>query len=180
MKTETKHNIQNVALVYLEQPSHNDDEVSELYDLIRSAHGEVKLFCKQSRNTPDAKTLVGSGKVEEIKVAVQNLDCQIDVVIFSQKLDSLQRRNLTEALGVTVIDVVDLILDIFALRATTAEGKKQVELAQLSYSLATRSDKDFSRQGGGIGTRGPEKLNLKRTNVSQGKKCIACVKSCRK
>lgn len=81
MKTETKHNIQNVALVYLSN-LHNDDEVSELYDLIRSAHGEVKLFCKQSRNTPDAKTLVGSGKVEEIKVAVQNLDCRIDVVIF--------------------------------------------------------------------------------------------------
>ncbi len=160
MKTETKHNIQNVALVYLEQPSNNDDEVSELYDLIRSAHGEVKLFCKQSRNAPDAKTLVGSGKVEEIKGALQNLDCQIDVVIFSQKLDSLQRRNLTEALGVTVIDVVDLILDIFALRATTAEGKKQVELAQLSYSLATRSDKDFSRQGGGIGTRGPGETQL--------------------
>ena len=118
MKTETKHNIQNVALVYLEQPSHNDDEVSELYDLIRSAHGEVKLFCKQSRNTPDAKTLVGSGKVEEIKVALQNLDCQIDVVIFSQKLDSLQRRNLTEALCPTSRRVAAPISeDIYLMRS---------------------------------------------------------------
>ena len=153
--------IQNVALVYLEQPGASaDEEIAELYELVRSALGEVKLFCRQSRAFADPKTLVGSGKVQEIKNAIECCDNDIDVVIFSEHLSALQRKNLQDELNIDVIDNIDLILDIFALRATSAEGKKQVELAQLSYSLATRPEKDFSRQGGGIGTRGPGETQL--------------------
>ncbi|MGN1066407.1 MAG: GTPase HflX [Candidatus Fimimonas sp.] len=157
----TSNNLENVALIYLEQPQCNPEgEINELKELIRSAYGNVALFLRQSRNFSDPKTLIGSGKVQELKLALENSEQKIEVAIFSQRLDSLQRKNLEEQLNVDVIDVVDLILDIFALRATSAEGKKQVELAQLSYSLATRSNKNFSRQGGGIGTRGPGETQL--------------------
>lgn len=152
---------QSVALVYVEQPRANaEEEIAELYELIISAHGVVRLLVCQSRNFVDPQTLVGSGKVNEIKNALEISEYPIDVVIFSQHLNALQRKNLQESLEVDVIDNVDLILDIFALRATSAAGKKQVELAQLSYSLATRPDKNYSRQGGGIGTRGPGETQL--------------------
>lgn len=152
---------QNVALVYVEQPQTNaEEEIAELYELIISAHGVVRHLIRQSRNFVDPQTLVGSGKVREIKNALEISEYPIDVVIFSQRLNALQRKNLQEALDVTVIDNIDLILDIFALRATSAAGKKQVELAQLSYSLATRPQQNFSRQGGGIGTRGPGETQL--------------------
>lgn len=157
--TET-HSIQNVALVYLEEPQSNSEEVAELYELIRSAYGNVALFVRQARNFADPRTLIGSGKVQELKSAIEMSEKKIDVVIFSQRLNALQRKNLEEILNTDVIDNVDLILDIFALRASSAEGKKQVELAQLSYSLATKPEKNFSRQGGGIGTRGPGETQL--------------------
>ena len=153
--------IQNVALVYLERPTSDaEEEIAELHELVRSALGEVKLFCRQSRTVADPKTLIGSGKVKEIKSAIECCDCTIDVVVFSEHLNAMQRKNLQDELDIAVIDNIDLILDIFALRATSAEGKKQVELAQLSYSLATRPEKDYSRQGGGIGTRGPGETQL--------------------
>lgn len=154
MKTE----IQNVALVYL--PQGQQDELRELYGLVETAMGKVTLTVSQNRTTPDPKTLIGSGKTEELRLAIENCAEKPQTVLFSRPLDAIQRRNLQEALGLTVIDNIDLILDIFALRATTAEGKKQVELAQLTYKLATRSDKDFSRQGAGIGTRGPGETQL--------------------
>lgn len=152
---------QNVALVYVEQPQTNaEEEILELHELIISAHGVVRLLVRQNRNFADPQTLIGSGKVREIKTALEISEYPIDVVIFSQRLNALQRKNLQDALDVAVIDNVDLILDIFALRATSAAGKKQVELAQLSYGLATRPNKNFSRQGGGIGTRGPGETQL--------------------
>ncbi len=152
---------QNVALVYVEQSQANaEEEILELHELIISAHGVVRLLFRQNRNFVDPQTLIGSGKVLEIKNELDVSEYPIDVVIFSQRLNALQRKNLQDALDVAVIDNVDLILDIFALRATSAAGKKQVELAQLSYSLATRPDKNFSRQGGGIGTRGPGETQL--------------------
>lgn len=152
---------QNVALVYLEQPQCNpEEEIAELKELIRSAFGDVVLFVSQNRNFVDPKTMIGSGKLQELKLAIENCEPPVDVVIFSQHLNALQRKNIQNVLDVAVIDNIDLILDIFALRAMSAEGKKQVELAQLSYSLATRPEKDFSRQGGGIGTRGPGETQL--------------------
>lgn len=152
---------QNVALVYVEQPQTNaEEEILELHELIISAHGVVRLLVRQNRIFADPQTLIGSGKVREIKTALEISEYPIDVVIFSQRLNAMQRKNLQDALDVAVIDNVDLILDIFALRATSAAGKKQVELAQLSYGLATRPNKNFSRQGGGIGTRGPGETQL--------------------
>lgn len=156
-----EQNYQNVALVYVEQPRVNaEEEIAELHELIISAGGVVRLLVRQSRNYVDPQTLVGSGKVQEIKDLLEISEYPIDVVIFSQRLNALQRKNLQDELDIAVIDNVDLILDIFALRATSAAGKKQVELAQLSYTLATRPEKDFSRQGGGIGTRGPGETQL--------------------
>lgn len=156
-----KVKIENVALVYVELPNANtEQDLFELNELINTAQGEVKLFCTQKRNSLDANTVVGSGKLEEIKGCIDALGEEIDVVVFSCELNATQRITLRKKLDCDVIDKIDLILDIFALRATSAEGKKQVELAQLTYNLATKPEGNFSRQGGGIGTRGPGETKL--------------------
>lgn len=153
--------MENVALMYVELPSANvEQDLYELKELIRTAQGEIKLESTQKRNSVDANTVVGKGKLEELKRAIEALDCTIDVVIFSCPLNATQRATLKRELDIDVIDKIDLILDIFALRANSAEGKKQVELAQLSYNLATRTEGNFSRQGAGIGTRGPGETKL--------------------
>lgn len=160
-------NIENVALVYIELPNSNvEQDVYELEELIHTAQGDVKLHCSQKRNSIDNNTVIGKGKLDELKRTIDMLDCEINVVIFSCALNSTQRATLSKTLGCDVIDKIDLILDIFALRATSAEGKKQVELAQLSYNLATKPEGDFSRQGAGIGTRGPGETKLE-TNKRQ-------------
>lgn len=159
----SKVNRENVALVYVELPnSRPEQDLYELEELIATAQGKISLSCSQKRNTIDANTVVGKGKLDEIKQAMALLDDEnkIDVVIFSCNLNSTQRATLKKSLECDVIDKFDLILDIFALRATSAEGKKQVELAQLSYNLATKAEGDFSRQGAGIGTRGPGETKL--------------------
>ena len=164
-----KLKVENVALVYVELPNSNvEQDLYELEELIHTAQGDVKLQCSQKRNSIDNTTVVGKGKLDEIKRSIDMLDCEINVVIFSCMLNSTQRANLSKALDCDVIDKIDLILDIFALRATSAEGKKQVELAQLSYNLATKPEGDFSRQGAGIGTRGPGETKLE-TNKRQAR-----------
>ena len=156
-----KIKVENVALVYVELPNANaQQDMYELEELIATAQGEIKLHCTQKRNSIDANTVLGKGKLDELKRTIDMLDCEIDVVVFSCSLNSTQRATLTKTLECDVIDKIDLILDIFALRATSAEGKKQVELAQLSYNLATKPEGDFSRQGAGIGTRGPGETKL--------------------
>lgn len=153
--------VENVALVYLELPNSNpEQDLYELKELISTAQGDVKLYCTQKRNSIDVNTILGKGKLDELKRTIDLLDCDIDVVIFSCNLNATQRSTLRKALGCDVIDKIDLILDIFALRATSAEGKKQVELAQLSYNLATKPEGNFSRMGAGIGTRGPGETKL--------------------
>lgn len=157
----TKIDVENVVLVYLELPnSRAEQDLYELEELISTAQGKIALSCSQKRNTINANTVVGKGKLDEIKRAIELLDDKIDVVIFSCNLNSTQRATLKKTLECDVIDKFDLILDIFALRATSAEGKKQVELAQLSYNLATKAEGDFSRQGAGIGTRGPGETKI--------------------
>lgn len=157
----SKFSIENVALIYLELPnSHPEQDLYELEELIATAQGKIVLNCSQKRNSIDANTVVGKGKLEEITKAIDTIDSKVDVIIFSCNLNSTQRATLKKELNCDVIDKFDLILDIFALRATSAEGKKQVELAQLSYNLATRSEGDFSRQGAGIGTRGPGETKI--------------------
>lgn len=164
-----KVNVENVALVYIELPDSNvEQDMYELQELIHTAQGDIKLHCSQKRHSIDTTTVVGKGKLEELKRTIDMLDCEINVVIFSCTLNSTQRVTLSKTLGCDVIDKIDLILDIFALRATSAEGKKQVELAQLSYNLATKPEGDFSRQGAGIGTRGPGETKLE-TNKRQAR-----------
>lgn len=156
-----KITVENVVLVYVELPnSRTEQDLYELKELINTAHGKIILTCNQKRRTIDAKTVVGSGKLDEIKHAIELLDEQVDLIIFSCNLNSTQRSTLKKVLNCDVVDKFDLILDIFALRATSAEGKKQVELAQLSYNLATKETGDFSRQGAGIGTRGPGETKI--------------------
>ena len=109
----------------------------------------------QSMEKPNTATFIGSGKVKEIAEMCENMEA--DTVIFDSELSGAQLRNLEDAFGVRVIDRTILILDIFARRATSREGKLQVELAQLKYRLPrlTGFGKSLSRLGGGIGTRGP-------------------------
>jgi GTP-binding protein HflX len=114
----------------------------------------------QTRPAPDAATLVGRGKVDEIAAAVASSGA--DVVIFDHDLTPTQQRNLEKAIDAKVIDRTQLILDIFASRARTREGRLQVELAQLNYLLPRLSGHgvEMSRLGGGIGTRGPGETQL--------------------
>ena len=114
----------------------------------------------QTRPAPEAATLIGQGKVEELAAAV--VSGEVDVVIFDQDLSPTQQRNLEKALDTKVIDRTQLILDIFASRARTREGRLQVELAQLNYLLPRLAGRGvmMSKQGGGIGTRGPGETQL--------------------
>jgi GTP-binding protein HflX len=128
----------------------------------------------QNRIRPDAATLIGSGKVEELSALVKSLEAQ--TVIFDNELSPTQQRNLEKALSVKVLDRTQLILDIFARRARTREGQLQVELAQLSYLLPrlTGRGAEMSRLGGGIGTRGPGETQLEtdRRKIQQKIKLI--------
>ena len=114
----------------------------------------------QSRAGPEASTLIGSGKVSQLHGAIAALDA--DLVIFDRDLTPTQQRNLENALAVKVLDRTQLILDTFASRARTREGRLQVELAQLNYLLPRLAGRgiEMSRLGGGIGTRGPGETQL--------------------
>jgi GTP-binding protein HflX len=137
-------------------------------ELARSAGAEVVDRLIQARDAPDAATLIGQGKVEELAAAVATWSA--DVVIFDHDLSPTQQRNLEKALDSKVIDRTQLILDIFAARARTREGRLQVELAQLNYLRPRLSGHgvEMSRLGGGIGTRGPgeTKLETDRRRIS--------------
>lgn len=122
----------------------------------------------QSLERPNTATLIGKGKVEELAELCRNMEA--DMVIFNDELSGVQLRNLEEALEVRVIDRTILILDIFADRAVSREGKLQVELAQLQYRMSrlTGFGRSLSRLGGGIGTRGPgeKKLETDRRHIA--------------
>lgn len=122
----------------------------------------------QSLERPNTATLIGKGKVEELAELCRNMEA--DMVIFNDELSGVQLRNLEEALEVRVIDRTILILDIFADRAVSREGKLQVELAQLQYRMPrlTGFGRSLSRLGGGIGTRGPgeKKLETDRRHIA--------------
>lgn len=137
-----------------------EESLDELAELASSAGAQILDRMIQSRNAPEAATLIGQGKVEELAAAVQSGDA--DVVIFDQDLSPTQQRNLEKALASKVIDRTQLILDIFASRARTREGRLQVELAQLNYMLPRLTGRgiEMSRLGGGIGTRGPGETQL--------------------
>lgn len=143
-------------------PDQAVDEVSlnELEELLKTAGGECVARMVQNRVTPEPKTLLGHGKALELKELCE-LNCAT-LVVFDNELTPAQTRNLEEIIGVRVIDRSTLILDIFASRAQTREGKLQVELAQYQYILPRLTGKglELSRLGGGIGTRGPGESKL--------------------
>lgn len=142
--------------------------MDELEGLAEADGIEVAGRVIQAMEKPNTATLIGRGKVEELAELCRNMEA--DTVIFDQELSGVQIRNLEEATGVRVIDRTILILDIFAGRAASKEGKLQVELAQLRYRLPrlTGFGKSLSRLGGGIGTRGPgeKKLETDRRHIS--------------
>ena len=137
------------------------ENLLELEELVRAAGGEVVGNLVQTLQQWNSATLIGVGKVEEVKEMVVN--SQATVVVMDHQLSGGQTRNLEQAIGCRVIDRNQLILDIFAQRAQTFEGKLQVELAQLMDQLPRMVDAwmgSLSRQGGGIGTRGPGETAL--------------------
>ena len=138
----------------------NQEDLYELKELAKSAGAEPVHVVTGSRHRPDPKYFVGTGKLEEIKSEIAFHEA--DIVLVNHALSPSQERNLEQALGVRVVDRNGLILDIFALRAQTFEGKLQVELAQLKH-LSTRLIRGWThleRQKGGIGMRGPGETQL--------------------
>lgn len=150
-----------VGLVYKEQTEPILMEyLSELAFLAETAGAKTEKIFFQKLPRPDSKTFIGKGKTEEIKAYVNTKGIQL--VIFDDELTGAQIGNLSDALGVKVIDRSDLILDIFASRAKTAQAKVQVELAQYQYILPRLRGmwKHLERQGGGIGSRGPGETEI--------------------
>ncbi len=146
-----------------------ESSLRELAQLSDTAGAQVVFEVIQKRSRPHSAYYIGKGKAEEISLLVEELEA--DMLIVDDELSPSQTRNLEEVLGVRVIDRTALILDIFARRARTREGKLQVELAQLNYLLPrlTGHYEFLSRLGGGIGTRGPgeTKLEVDRRTIRQ-------------
>jgi GTP-binding protein HflX len=137
-----------------------EDSLEELAALAESAGAEIIGAVTQQRAAFSAATLLGSGKVDELKARIEADN--IDTVIFDHELTPTQLRNLERRLDLKIVDRTQLILDIFARRARTREGQLQVELAQLNYLLPRLAGRgtQMSRLGGGIGTRGPGETQL--------------------
>lgn len=162
-----------------------EDSLEELKQLADTAGAEVVAKFLQKRPKPDPAFFIGKGKVQELALYVQQEN--IDLCIFDDELSPAQQRNIEQAMGVRVLDRTALILDIFAQRAHTNEGKLQVELAQLQYTLPRIMGKGLrlSRLGGGIGTRGPGETKLEvdrrriRDRIAYIKDCISKVKNVR-
>jgi GTP-binding protein HflX len=147
-----------------------EDQIEEVRLLTESAGGLVVAEVNGRRQSPDPKTFAGKGKVEEIAAMIASMDAQL--VIFNHPLSPVQQRNLERELKCRVVDRNTLILDIFALRAASAEGKLQVELAQLEH-LSTRLVRGWTHlegQRGGIGMRGPGETQLETDRRLLGKR----------
>lgn len=166
---ETAESTERVILLGVELPSSQNFDMSmlELVSLAQTAGAEVVRSYRQKRDKYDSKSFVGSGKLQEIAAMIEA--DQIDMVIVNNRLTPRQNSNLEQAFGVKVIDRMQLILDIFAMRARSHEGKLQVHLAQLKYMLPRLAGQGvmLSRQAGGIGSRGPgeSQLELNRRSI---------------
>jgi GTP-binding protein HflX len=143
------------ALMIAAVPAGQEEHLPELEELLRTAGVAAVGEVVQRRETPHPNSYLGSGKLEELKAEIAAVDANL--VASDDELSPRQERNLEAALGVPVIDRTAIILDIFAAHAHSAEGKLQVELAQLEYNLARMRGlwSHLERLGGGIGTRGP-------------------------
>lgn len=171
MLYETEKEIEKVILVGIDTGDNEFDTEScldELGDLAKTAGAEVVGRLIQKREAINKATYLGKGKIEELKNYIEMVEAT--GIICDDELNPNQIRNLENTLDTKVMNRTLLILDIFAKRASSAEGKVQVELAQLKYNLAhlTGRGKEMSRLGGGIGTRGPgeKKLETDRRNIS--------------
>lgn len=180
LKSDDNINSQRAIIVGFNHSSNRNeinikDSMDELKELVLAAGAEVADTVVQNKATIDVRFYIGKGKVEEIRLACVELD--VDLVVFNDELSGAQMRNLTEAMEVEVIDRTAVILDIFAKRAKSKEGKLQVELAQQKYRLPRLIGlgKAMSRVGGssggagaGIGNRGPgeQKLELDRRRIN--------------
>ena len=164
----------------------SEDSLEELRQLAETAGADVIAKFLQKRPKPDPGFFIGRGKVRDLALYAQQED--IDLCVFDEELSPAQQRNLEQALGIKVLDRTALILDIFAQRAQTNEGKLQVELAQLQYTLPRIMGQglSLSRLGGGIGTRGPGETKLDtdrrmiRDRIAYIKGCIDKVQNVRK
>lgn len=147
--------------------SEEENDLQELEDLVDACNAEVVGTVTQNRRSKDANLYIGLGKLEEIKVYAEELEA--DTIIFNDELTGSQIKNIEDIVDVKVIDRTTLILDIFARRALTNEGKLQVELAQLKYKLPRLAGMNagLSKQGGGIGSKGPgeKKLELDKRHI---------------
>jgi GTP-binding protein HflX len=148
------------VLAVLAQGLDPDDELAEIEELARTAGVEPVGRVVQRRARPAQRTYVGKGKLEELEALFKNADAES--VLVDGELDPVQQRYLEDALKARVIDRTQLILDIFAQHAVSAEGKLQVELAQLEYNLPRMRGmwQHLERLGGGVGTRGPGETQL--------------------
>lgn len=155
---------QEKAVLAAIQTTESDEDfnysLEELEQLVGNTGVEVAGEVTQKRDHLDAKTLIGKGKLQELKHLVEELGAS--TIVFNQELSPSQVRNIQEEIDVKILDRVQVILDIFALRATSKEGSLQVQLAQLNYLLPRLVGHgiNMSRLGGGIGTRGPGETKL--------------------
>ena len=149
-----------VAIQTKETDERFNYSLEELRQLVANTGVEVVGEVTQKREVLDSRTLIGKGKLQELKHLVEELE--VAVVVFNQELSPSQVRNIQEEIDVKVIDRIQVILDIFSLRATSKEGALQVQLAQLNYLLPRLVGHgiNMSRLGGGIGTRGPGETKL--------------------
>jgi len=161
LSSQADARIESAVLVQLNiGGKRNTQDADEFIELVRSAGAETTSLIQGTRHTPSAKFFAGKGKAEEIKQAVIAHDA--DVIIFNHSLTPAQERNLEQLCECRVLDRTSLILDIFAQRARSHEGKLQVELAQLKH-MSTRLIRGWThleRQKGGIGMRGPGETQL--------------------
>lgn len=158
---ETEEKITRALLVSVDCGKFDaESSLDELCELVKSAGGEPVMTVLQKLDRPETATFVGTGKLEEIKDICSQYE--IDLIVCDSELSPTQIKTLEKATDVRTIDRTTLILDIFALRAKSKEGKLQVELAQLKYLLPRLTGKgvEMSRLGGGIGTRGPGETKL--------------------
>lgn len=160
---EQKYEFEKVIIVgcqTVEDDHHFEYSMGELTSLTETAKGKVLASLSQKRERVHPATYIGKGKVEELKALEEELEA--DLIIFNDELSPSQVRNLSKDIGARIIDRTQLILDIFAQRARSKEGKLQVELAQLQYLLPRLGGQgtQLSRLGAGIGTRGPGETKL--------------------
>jgi len=167
MEDILEYNVQERAVLvglnadcFTQAQTATDETLEELEALLETAGGFCTGKVLQNRHTPDSHSFIGEGKAQEVRMLVEATESTM--VVFDNELSPGNIRALEEIIGVTVLDRSALILDIFAQRAKTREGRLQVELAQYQYLLPRLSGmgKSLSRQGGGIGTRGPGETKL--------------------